>query len=423
MVKAALPSVAVLSSAPHGGAGIAARRLADALSAHGAACDFIDIDALGESVPEDARPSRSFSNRTLTDTHFTVEHPGFCRGWLVEMLSGYDIVNVHWALGLIALEEMAALARRGRTLVLTLHDFHYVTGGCHYPAGCERMGIGCHACPQIDRSLASVAVPPRARRFKTALFAHPNVHLTAPSHYVRDGAVASGIVPHGRAHVIRNAYRPLAPRPAAREGDTVRLMLIADSLAERRKNMRLALEALALLAARLDARADAPTVALDLVGTSDPATSALIKKTGLTATAHGRIDDHAALTRIYRQTDLLLTPSLEDNWPNILVEAGVYGVLPVVGPGHGCEEFVRSFNFGVVAEAYTAAAFADALERAIDRIAPASGAPSGDRAEAAAAIRTAHAPERIAGQFLRRFTPPLADAAPSPAPHHIEPIV
>ncbi|WP_075221647.1 glycosyltransferase [Acuticoccus yangtzensis] len=402
------PRVAVLSSAPHGGAGIAARRLADALAAEGVAADFIDIAGIGESVPEDARPSRSFSNRTISDAHFTVEYPGFCRGWLVEMLADYDIVNVHWALGLIALEELAALARRGVRLVFTLHDFHYVTGGCHYPATCTHLGLGCHACPQLDRGLAPLTVPPRARRFKAALFAHPNVALTAPSHFVRDGAVASRIVPADRAHVIRNAYRPLKASAAPRDPGLVRLVLIADSLSERRKNMRLALESLAVLAARLKGR-EGPRLVVDLVGAGDPETATLMARTGLEAVAHGRIANHAVLTDIYRRADLLLTPSLEDNWPNILVEAGVYGVYPIVGPGHGCEEFVRAFGFGSVAAAYDAASFADALDGAMP---PAARRMRG---EAAAAIREAHAPARIAAQFMRTVAPGLAGAPAAPA--------
>lgn len=408
------PSVAVLSSAPHGGAGIAAKRLAEALAAHGAVADFIDVAALGESVPDDARPERSFSNRALSDTHFTVEHPGFCRGWLVEMLAEYDVVNVHWALGLISLAELMALAERGATVVFTLHDFHYVTGGCHYPAGCTRLGLGCHACPQLDRSLASPAIPPAARRFKTALFAHPNVHLVAPSHFVRDGAVASRIIPPSRAHVIRNPYRPRASG-WVEPGASVRLLLIADSLSERRKNMRLAFDALGALAARLAARPAAPRLALDLVGASDPQTERLVARTGLQATLHGRLSDPDALTAIWRRSEVLLTPSLEDNWPNILVEAGVYGVVPVVGPGHGCEEFVRTFNHGQIAAAYTADAFAAALERAID-----TRSAEGRRA-AAHAIRGAHEPARIAAQFLERFAPaPARDPALAPTlPHAV----
>lgn len=398
-------SVAVLSSAPHGGAGIAAKRLAEALQAHGAAADFIDLAALGEGVPDDARPERSFSNRAVSDTHFTVEHPGFCRGWLVEMLAEYDIVNVHWALGLISLAELMALAERGTTLVFTLHDFHYVTGGCHYPAGCTRLGLGCHACPQLDRSLASPAIPPAARRFKQALFAHPNVHIVAPSHFVRDGAVASRIVPPGRAHVIRNPYAPHAS-DWAEPGAAVRLLLIADSLSERRKNMRLAFDALALLGERLAARADAPRLALDVVGASDPQTQRLVARTGLAATQHGRLADHGALTAIWRRSDLLLTPSLEDNWPNILVEAGAYGVLPVVGPGHGCEEFVRSFNYGTIARSYTADAFAEALEAALERRSCEA------RGTAARAIRIAHDPARIVAQFLGHFAPPASASNP-----------
>mgnify|MGYP000321333621 CR=1 FL=1 len=95
----------------------------------------------------------------------------------------------------------------------------------------------------------------------------------------------------------------------------------------------------------------------------------------------------------------MLTASLEDNWPNVLVEAGVYGVLPVVGPGHGCAEFVRTFDYGEIAFAYTEDAFALALRQALAGLSPA-------RADAAgAAIRAAHAPAPIARQFAERFLP------------------
>ncbi|TVR08199.1 MAG: glycosyltransferase family 1 protein [Planctomycetota bacterium] len=64
--------------------------------------------------------------------------------------------------------------------------------------------------------------------------------------------------------------------------------------------------------------------------------------------------------------DFLLTCSFEDNWPNVLVEAGAYGVIPIVGPGHGCEEFVKVFQFGFVADEYTAESFATTIEKLMD---------------------------------------------------------
>ena len=385
------PSVAVLSSAGGGGGGIAALRLAQALNAHGALqADFIDIAGLGEALPAHAAPFESFSNRIVTDTHFTAEHPGFSRGWMVGMLARYDVVNVHWASYLVSLGELHALAMAGRPMLFWMHDFHYITGGCHYPAGCDGFLRDCRGCPQLDIRRSNPAVTARALAVKREIFARPNVHLSAPSAFLRDRAVAAGIVPAARAHVIRNAYAPLAPFDADRPPG-VRVLLIADSLAEQRKNMGLALEVLAQVAAQHPPGG----MVVDIVGQAPPPLCARLAEGGVPHVLHGRVTDHAALTAILARSDVLLSCSLEDNWPNILVEAGCYGAMPVVGPGHGCAEFVRRYGFGHVTEDYTAAAFVRALRAAL------AGCAGGaaQRARAAAAIRAEHDPARIAQAF------------------------
>lgn len=390
--------VAVLSSAHWGGAGIAARRLAEALATRDdLAVEMIDVARLRETVPPAVAPPQSFTNNRMSDVHFTVEHPGFTRGWLVELLSAYDVVNVHWAVTLIALGELDALARTGTTLVFTLHDFLHVSGGCHYPGPCTELGEGCLSCPQIDRARASATLPGKLRRLRQEIFARPNVHLVAPSAYVRDRAVASAIVPPARAHVLRNPYLApfaLQPRPAVAAGP-IRILLIADNLGERRKNMKLALDALAALGAAGLAR----PILVDLIGEGSAAVEARLRAGGIPFVAHGRLDDHRQIAAICADSDIVLSASLEDNWPNVLVEAGVHGAMPVVGPGHGCAEFVRAFAYGEVAHAYTVPAFARALARALATLEPA-------RADAAAAaIRAAHAPRRIAQQFAELFLP------------------
>ena len=155
--------------------------------------------------------------------------------------------------------------------------------------------------------------------------------------------------------------------------------------------MALALEALALLAK------DGAGLEVDLVGHGDAAVRKLLDATGIPYVAHGRLTDHAAITAVYRGADILLTASSEDNWPNILVEAGVYGGIPVVGPGHGCAEFVEAFGYGEIAADYTADAFADAIGRAIAARTP-------EAAEAATGrIRAAHDPAAIAAAFSGTF--------------------
>lgn len=402
MTQTAAPSaaprrIAILSSAAGGGGGIAARRLAEALNATpGVVADFLSVEDFGGSLPETVAPRRNMSNHRLTDTHYTVEYPGFRRDWVVDLLAGYDVVNIHWASYLISLAEIEALAARGTRVVFMLHDFHYITGGCHYPAGCTRMTAGCLHCPQIDPALADPSVMPANLRLKRAVFARPNVRLLAPSRYLRDEAVATGIVSEDRAHVLRNPYAPIAPAQDWPDDGAIRIALVADSLTERRKGVRLALDSLKRLQAHL-ARNDPDRYAIvHIIGQADPALTEALKTLRLPHRAHGRIRDHARLAGILALCDILLTCSTEDNWPNVLVEAGSYGVAPVVGPGHGCEEFARLYDTGAVAAAYTPEAFGRALADLIARLPDAAA-----RAAAAARIRADHDPAALAAAFLR----------------------
>lgn len=361
--------VGVLSSASGGGAGIAACRVTDALnSASGITAEFIDMNALACRLPDDAAPPRSMSNRKMTDTHFTVEYPGYVRGWLIEMLKRYDVLNVHWASYLIGLAELDELSRAGMPILFTMHDFYYITGGCHYPAECDRHASGCLACPQVDRDQCSPDVIAENLKWKKRIFGRPNVHLAAPSRFLVDAACKSGIVPETRAHVLRNPYfaeKGVGPRPF---GKIPRIVLIADSFAERRKGMPLAIESLADARRQLTVQEPGETpFIVDIIGNADDVLQSALEQSGLEYELHGIITDHRDLARRLSCCDFLLTCSFEDNWPNVLVEAGAYGVVPVVGPGHGCEEFVREFATGEVAGDYSVSCFAKSLITAIHK--------------------------------------------------------
>lgn len=388
MTRAGAPRVAVLSSASGGGAGIAARRIVDALNASGSVdARFIDVPALGTTVSNSIAPSGSLSNRRISDTHFTGEFPGYARGWIVDLLDQYDLVNVHWASFLVSITELLSLALRGKPMLFTLHDYYYLTGGCHYPATCDQLATGCLSCPQVDTALCSHDVIAGNQALKREMLSLSNVHLSAPSAFLRDTAVGKGLIEGERAHVLRNAFSPSFDAGDARPFEN-RILLIADSLHEERKNMRAALEALARLH-----HGGATVFTVDVVGNAAAEMKAFMAATGVQAVFHGRITDQQALERVMKEADIVLTASLEDNWPNILVEAGSYGCLPVVGPGHGCEEFVKTFGYGVVAQDYRVDSLVTALTSALQK------RSVSDRAVAAAAIRDAHAP----GTFAKRY--------------------
>lgn len=388
MTHTAASEIAVLSSAGGGGAGIAARRVVGALNSLGHfSADFVDIETLGHKVPQSVSPEGSVTNRTISDTYFTVEFPAFARGWMVEFLASYDLVNIHWASHLVSISELLSLALRGKPMLFTLHDFYYATGGCHYPASCDQLALGCPSCPQVDTARCDQAVIKHNSALKRQLFSLPNVHLSAPSAFVRDTVVGADVIPVERAHVLRNIYDPIDDFDPERPF-TGRVLLIADSLHEGRKNMPFALEVLA----RLHELGAVP-FHVDLVGYASQELKDYMATRGVPHSFHGRVTDHGALTRIMQQTDVVLTTSLEDNWPNTLVEAGSYGCMPVVGPGHGCAEFVEHFSFGVVAQNYSVDSFVTALLHALTQRSKAA------RSEAVCAIRHVHAPATFVHEY------------------------
>lgn len=386
--------VAVLSSASGGGAGIAARRVVTALNCcDGIEADFIDIAVLGEPVPEDAAPRQNMNNGRWSDTHFTVEYPGILRGWLVRLLSTYDVVNVHWASYLIGLAELDELSRAGIPLLFTLHDFYYTTGGCHYPAGCERARRGCAGCPQVDHNRCLSDVVPDNRSLKERIFERTNVVLCAPSSFVVQRALDTGIGTERRSVVLRNPYPPVRECPDRKPVDNLRVALIAESFSERRKGMRTALSALkeANVGIAVDRRWKGLTV--DLIGGNTESMGSELTEAGVSYCSHGKLGNHASVVNVLQGCHLLLTCSNEDNWPNVLVESGAYGVIPVVGPGHGCAEFVEVVGVGTVATEYSGEAFGQAI------LQQATMYMESDAWRLARKVRSVHEPSKVGAQY------------------------
>ncbi len=354
--------VAILSSAPAGGAGIAAYRIFQALKENSNNdIDFIDISLLGE-IPHDISPTYSGSNNRISNTHFTIDNSSDVRDWVVDYLMQYDLINIQWASYLISIGEILVLAKNGKKILFTLHDFYYFTGGCHYPSTCEGFLKSCNACPQVDISKFSQLDVMDAYKLKKELFSSPNVHISAPSSYIIDLAIKSEIINNERAHVLRNAYKPDEGFSVTDINvDNLSILLISDSFSERRKGLLNAIEALNIAAK------SSPSINLSvhLVGGLDDKVVSMLDTTKIKTYTHGHIKEHKKLIKIYKKSRFILTSSYEDNWPNILVEGGCYGCIPIVGPGHGCEEFVSLFGIGGVAKSYKSVDFSEQIVNTI----------------------------------------------------------
>lgn len=402
--------VAVLSSASGGGAGIAARRVVDALNlSDQVRADFIDILALGGRMPDDAVPPGNMSNRTISDTHFTVEFPGYVRGWLIDLLMQFDILNIHWASYLLGLSEIEELSLRGLPILFTCHDYYYFTGGCHYPATCTNFKTACVGCPQVNQDWCPRAVIASNLKLKKRIFSRANVHLSAPSAFLVNQAIDAEVICPEKGHVIRNPYTPIPGLSRLGRACPPKIVLMADSMAERRKAMRLAIESLGLAWHELKQNGqDRRPFLVEIIGSADALFTSAVACAGFDHVMRGRISDHTEIARILSHSDFLLSCSFEDNWPNVLVEAGAYGVVPIVGPGHGCEEFVVEFNTGFVSDRYDAPSFCSAIVQAIHENSDEWREPFSK------AVSAVHAPARIAQRYISTIHSILSSGDPFP---------
>ena len=388
--------IAILSSASDGGAGIAAKRLCDALNATSdCSADFIDIKTIGESIPTEICLSGNMSNQKYTNTHFTGERPGFVRGWVISLLSEYELVNVHWASFLVTTAELIELALRNVKIVITMHDFHYSTGGCHYQAGCSGQRFSCVACPQVDTMRFTHSEVRAAFKEKQKLLSYPNVHLIAPSQYVLDKVIEYGLKLPSQTHNVRNIYAPPTELKRTFERKHAgKIVLISASLEEQRKGMLLAVEALRLLTDQLP-----ETFELHIIGSMSDDFARNLERLNMPVQVHGRLTDHLDIAKVFCQAGILLSCSYEDNWPNVLVEAGAFGVVPVVGSGHGCEEFVSTYRMGESVADYTPKAFTDGIKHVFQNW------PSATKlTRYAAKVRDDHAAENVLGEYMQALS-------------------
>jgi glycosyltransferase involved in cell wall biosynthesis len=382
--------IAILSSAPRGGAGIAAKRLCDAIKEHTPHQSlFIDIASINGEVPSSVIVRDSASNKLISDTHFTGETQGYIRGWMIRLLSAYDFINAHWCSYLMTISELIELARLNKKILLTMHDFNYITGGCHYPSSCNNFMSSCLKCPQVNELKFEQKNVHQSSLEKSELLSYPNVQISAPSKFILSNVNKAMGIDNDRLHLLRNPISVGNHIAEHKEDAILKILLISDAIGERRKGMQLAIESLNELKKR------GLVFSLILVGESNESFNRAILGLDPKAEIVGRISDQNKLNQVYDRSNLILTCSYEDNWPNILVEAGVYGVLPVVGPGHGCAEFVSRYGLGSVSIEYTAKSFANALEYQI------KNRPSLDqRRKFIMEIINEHSPKYVASIYL-----------------------
>nr|WP_255599894.1 glycosyltransferase [Afifella sp. IM 167] len=245
------------------------------------------------------------------------------------LLSRADVVCLHWVAG--AFLRPAQLRSIGRPIVWRLSDLWPFTGGCHYPGACRGFEQACGACPSLgsrhDKDLSRIGFRQRER-------AYPDLDLTvvAPSRWIGEEARRSSLfagcriehIPTGiDLSVFRRCDKAKARAHFGLPQDA-RIILFGalGALSDARKGF----PAFGETMERLRTFEPEANVAVALFGGG--AAEAPESIGGFPVHNVGRLDSEEELARLYSAADLLVAPFLEDNLPNVVLEALGCG-LPV----------------------------------------------------------------------------------------------
>jgi glycosyltransferase involved in cell wall biosynthesis len=247
--------------------------------------------------------------------------------WRVDQLQP-DIINAHWtASGFMRIETWAKFRQ---PVVWTLHDMWTLTGGCHYSGDCDRYTQSCGSCPVLASSQDHDISRQRWLR-KQSHWRSFQPTLVTPSRWLADCARASSLCRDYRVECIPNGldtqvYRPIDAAWARQllnlPSDKPLVLFGALRASETRKGFHLLQPALQSLR-----QTGWDQVELVVVGAapSKPPPDINFKVHYL-----GTLNDDVSLALAYSAADVFVLPSVQDNLPNVIVEAIACGT-PCVG--------------------------------------------------------------------------------------------
>lgn len=310
------------------------------------------------------RAARHLQRQHLRAAHgtFMTHDWTYCGGLVARQLPRADILHLHWATDLLDFRTLPRLAAR-MPLVWTFHDMNAFTGGCHYTQGCDRFVAGCGACPLLPSADPEDVTHQVIQRKIAALEQVSSSRLTivAPSRWMAAEARRSTVFGKFDIEVIPNgidvqAFRPM-DRAALRSRygfppDDRLVLFVADNLSDRRKGILELEQALKQIS-------HVPNLKIVTLGghrgqEQNPNYRHL-----------GPIHDAEKICEAYNLADIFVIPTLQDNFPNTVLEAMAVGT-PVVGfATGGVADAVEDGVSGLLAPTGDIAGLARHIERAL----------------------------------------------------------
>jgi len=357
--------ISIVSTYGHGGAGIAARRLYDAIVESGVSADLVVkkyktskswrrfLKKLSDNrslvVRRDILEKKDDSRET-----FSFSEEFSCQPELLDT----DIIHLNWISHFIDWKRFFR-KNNEKKYVWTLHDMNPFTGGCHHSDECSQYVDGCKKCPQLENSGYEDRVEHFFLEKEKALscLKDDQMVVVGPSKWITKLSEKSRLLGRFEHRQINNCVPEIfkfidksSVRKALKlPNDKKIILFVAEKLDNKRKNLGVLMEVLEKTDENISFYAlGSKGVKRDRVNYS------------------GFIDDEETMRDWYCASDLLINPSIAENLPNTVAEANCSGTPVVAFPVGGHVEMILSGTNGFLTNDISADSLRDSIERALD---------------------------------------------------------
>jgi glycosyltransferase involved in cell wall biosynthesis len=278
-----------------------------------------------------------------------------------------DIIHLHWINhGFLSPKFLAQLDELEKPIVWTFHDSNAFTGGCHVRYSCEHFHKECGFCPLLKNSHKNDLSHKTWIRKKNA-YSELNCHIVAPSRWMAQSVKFSSLMGFREVTVIPNTIETNVFKPY-KKGEAKQMLKIAPekfvlmsgfmpSKNDKHKGTSYLIEALADLATRPGVIKE--DIELVIFGNKDEAN---MPEFPFKTTFLGTISNDEHLAKCYSAADVFITPSLEDNLPNTVMEALACATPVVAFNTGGIPDMVKHLENGYIAEYQNAEDMATGIE-------------------------------------------------------------
>ena len=281
-----------------------------------------------------------------------------------------EIIHLHWInQGMLSLKDLRKILLSGKPVVWTMHDMWPCTGICHHARECDKYHKECQHCPYIYKGGSKKDISYQVFKTKQELYQLAPITFITCSQWLKERASQSALLTNHSVINIPNPintglFKPRNKQDARQKRnlptDKKLILFGSAKITDKRKGIDYFIESCKILAEKY------PEVLNEWGVVVYGKESELLKPlVPFEVYPLNYISSEKELVDIYNAVDLFVTPSLEENLPNTIMEAMACGI-PCVGFNvGGIPEMIDHLHNGYVADYKSAEDFANGIHWAL----------------------------------------------------------